>query len=54
LCGDSLTAIGSSAFIDCVNLTNIYLNKVTSIGYRAFAECPLNSITINPDNEAYE
>ena len=45
---NSVTSIGSSAFLGCLGLTNFTIpNSVTSIGYAAFSSCSgLTSITI--------
>jgi len=46
--GDSVTTIGSNAFIDCINLTAVTIPiSVTSIGTNAFEECiNLDSVMI--------
>ena len=46
----SLTTIGASAFLGCVNLASITIpSQVTTIGNHAFAECGnLRSITMEP------
>lgn len=44
---NTVTAIGSSAFENCINLTNISIpNSVTSIGAGAFQNCRFTSLTI--------
>ena len=45
---NSVTSIGSSAFVSCISLTSVTIsNSVTSIGEEAFANCSnLTSVTI--------
>lgn len=52
----SVTAIGSSAFCNCVSLTSIEIpGAVTSIGTGAFSGCAsLKEIRVSPENENYE
>jgi GH24 family phage-related lysozyme (muramidase) len=54
LCGDSVTSIGAGAFLGCMNLTTVELNKTYLIGNNAFRNCPLNSITINSANNEFD
>ena len=43
----SVTSIGDGAFHNCSSLTSVTIpNRVTSIGYMAFAYCSLTSVTI--------
>lgn len=48
--GNDITCIGIEVFCDCSNLTSVTIpDGVTSIEYRAFANCGLTSVTI-PNN----
>ena len=45
--GENYT-IGNGAFLDCTSLTSVTIpNSVTSIGYYAFLNCPLEKVEIN-------
>ena len=45
--GENYT-IGNGAFLDCTSLTSVTIpNSVTSIGYDAFLNCPLEKVEIN-------
>ena len=45
--GENYT-IGNGAFLDCTTLTSVTIpNSVTSIGYYAFLNCPLEKVEIN-------
>ncbi len=49
--GDKITIIPETAFQYCDVLTTINLDKVTSIGDYAFAECALESVVLTSVNE---
>jgi len=52
---DSVTSIGTEAFMGCWRLTSVTIPKsVTSIGARPFQSCEnLESVTVDSDNTAY-
>lgn len=52
---NSVTNIGAHAFSDCSSLTSIFIpSSVTSIGHSPFNGCSLISITVDPENTAFD